>query len=141
MARRAAKTKRRAAPKGKHGGKRSTSWKPGQSGNPRGRPPDEEKRRVAEIFRARGMIGKAVEAIDEILETGKSETARLLAAEKVLERTEGKVPLPLEGTDGPAIRIEGARERLIAKLGAVAEQIESEDADLAAGADAPVEEP
>ncbi len=73
---------------------------------------------MAELFRERGLVAAAVEAIEKIVTKGTSETARLHAAEKILERTEGKVPQPLEGTDGPPIRIEGTRERLAAKLAA-----------------------
>lgn len=114
-------TKRR---KDRRGGKRRTSWRKGQSGNPRGPVPDDEKRRVADLFRERGLIAKSVEVIAEILDGGKSEPARLLAAEKVLERTEGKVPLPITGGGGPPIRVsvEGAREAIRARLARESEQ-------------------
>lgn len=79
---------------GKRGGRRSTSWRKGQSGNPAGRKPDLE---LAEVRKAgHEMFGphadEAKGVVLEIMRKGKSEHARLSAAEVVIERVFGKAP-------------------------------------------------
>jgi len=78
---------------GKRGGKRVTSWAPGQSGNPEGRKPDLELRKVHELFRPHTQ--EAVRALVDIMKSGASERARVAAAEVVLDRGWGKAPSTL----------------------------------------------
>ena len=63
-----------------------TAWKPGQSGNPGGRPKD-----IAEVRDlARQHTAVAIAALVEIAKSGKSESARVSAAEALLDRGYGR---------------------------------------------------
>lgn len=77
-------TGRRPAPR--------TAWKPGQSGNPGGRP-----RELADVKAlAREHTTEAIETLVELMRTGKTDTARAAAASELLSRSWGKATTPLE---------------------------------------------
>ena len=67
----------------------SNAFKPGQSGNPGGRPKkSEEQRNLEEMCRAK--TPEALATILSIMDTGENERNRLSAAEFVIERGWGK---------------------------------------------------
>jgi len=91
-------------------GKTSTSWKPGQSGNPAGRPKGVEGR-VREVLESRSYAandGKSytgVEAVIHLLldiafNPGEQAKDRISAAEKVVDRGYGKPKESLEVSGG-----------------------------------------
>lgn len=85
-------------------------WKPGQSGNPKGRPPD----LLREATLQRIGVGRLAEIIAERLQAG---DGRILVA--VLDRLWPKPPSAVEvsGPDGAPIDVSaGAREKLIERL-------------------------
>lgn len=75
------------------GGTRSTSWRPGRSGNPRGRP-----KVVAEVRDlARQYTGDAVATLANIMSNPKiSAAARVSAATALLDRGWGKPQQPIQ---------------------------------------------
>jgi hypothetical protein len=82
------------------GGKRSTSFRPGASGNPGGRP----KKTEAEFELEKACELKAPEALETILDlmTGaKQDSVRLAAAAYVIERRYGKALERKEVRTGP----------------------------------------
>ena len=79
---------------GKRGGRRSTSFRPGQSGNPGGRP--KALREVQEC--ARQHTAMAIAKLAEIAEHGKSESAQIAAANALLDRAWGKPLQSLHAT-------------------------------------------
>jgi hypothetical protein len=78
------------------------AFKPGQSGNPSGRP-----KVVAEIRDlARQHTGTALNALVKIATAGKSESARVSAATALLDRGYGKPTQPIAGdSDADAINL------------------------------------
>jgi Family of unknown function (DUF5681) len=94
------------------GGRRSTAWKPGQSGNPSGLPKDpakiEAKKVIADVkAMAREAAPKAIETLTAIMEDkDKSAPARVAAAVAILDRGYGRPQQNVEV--GPP----GAFERL-----------------------------
>ena len=81
------------------GGRRSTSFKPGQSGNPSGRAKKTEQMlRIEDL--ARSHSEGAIEALISIAKHGDSETARVSAANSILDRGWGK-PVDRQETGKP----------------------------------------
>jgi hypothetical protein len=76
-------------------------FKPGQSGNPGGRP-----KTIAEVRDlARAKTAEAIEALAHIATAGESEAARVSAAVALLDRGWGKAPQAItgEGGEGPVL--------------------------------------
>lgn len=103
--RKATKAAARKPRAGKNGASRGPHrWAPGQSGNPLGRVPDEELANAREAAR-RLILPHAqdlVQTLVDIANRGKSERARIHAAEALLDRLYGKAPQSVEvtGKDG-----------------------------------------
>lgn len=72
-----------------------TPWKPGQSGNPNGRPKLDAK--VKEL--ARTHAAKAFQKIVELMDSPQP-TVALAAAQEILNRAYGKAPQSLEVSGG-----------------------------------------
>jgi len=100
--------------------KRRGRWKPGESGNPGGRPA------VAKEIRelARQYTDVAIEALRSIALSGKNESARVAAAQALLDRGYGKPKQGLEvsGADGGPIEVSTAD--LVAKARALVAQVD-----------------
>lgn len=81
------------------------SWKPGQSGNPSGRPKNIQY--LGEL--ARQHTDEALNTLVTIMRTGERESDRLRCAEILLDRGYGKpaqaIGLALEGDDGAILPI------------------------------------
>lgn len=95
-------------------------FKPGQSGNPAGRPKTPEEVRAA--FQA--ATPKALEVLLEVMANGKSEQTRVKAAEVVLDRAYGKAAaqVNVNVTDVGAVHLqllEEIRARRQERLGQV----------------------
>ena len=73
-----------------------SAWKPGQSGNPGGRP--KEVGHVREL--ARRHTPEAIETLAAIMRTSKSDTSRVAAAQALLDRAWGHPTVSLSGADG-----------------------------------------
>lgn len=83
-------------------GGNATSFKPGQSGNPGGRP------KAVAVVRdlAREHTETAITALVEIMTTGESAAARVAAAQAILDRGWGKPTQTVAGdSDAPAIQV------------------------------------
>ena len=76
-----------------------TSWKPGQSGNPSGRPRGDHK--IQELARGHGPT--ALDVLVKIATEGQSEGARVSAAIALLDRGYGRPP-QLNTNDPGALR-------------------------------------
>lgn len=77
-----------------------TSFKPGKSGNPNGRPKkSDEQKRLEEL--CRDMTARALDVIVEIMENGDNQRNKLSAAQYVIDRGWGKaketVDIDLQG--------------------------------------------
>ena len=82
---------------------RGAPFKKGQSGNPTGRPKlPEDIKLVREL--ARQYTAQAVETLAEVMVTGSS-SARVSAANAILERGWGKPEQPVTGPDGGDIPV------------------------------------
>lgn len=93
---------------------RGKPFKPGQSGNPVGRPKlPEDVKHVREL--ARQYTESAIAALVSVMDTG-SAGARVSAANALLERGWGKAEQPLTGPDGGAVQMVG-RIELVAMTG------------------------
>ena len=66
-----------------------TAFKPGQSGNPSGRPAKTEEQRTLEAM-CREKTVEALAVVLNIMENGQNERSQLAAAEIVIERGHGK---------------------------------------------------
>jgi hypothetical protein len=86
-----------------------SKFKPGQSGNPGGRP-----KGFAEVRElAREHTVAAIEKLVAIMTTGQSEQAQLLAANSLLDRGWGKPTQPIGGDyEAPPVRIDAESEFL-----------------------------
>jgi hypothetical protein len=93
-----------------------TAWKKGQSGNPRGRLPDEEL--ACARAAARKLIlpyaADLVQSLVDIARRGRSESARIHAATALLDRLYGKAPQSVEltGKDGGPVQARVDFDRL-----------------------------
>ena len=97
-------------------GKAATQFKPGKSGNPKGRPPTPPEVRAA----ARLLSLKCI-AVQEKLLKSKSEKMRLEAAERLLNRGIGHPPQSVAGADGePTTSPDEARSKLADALACLA---------------------
>jgi hypothetical protein len=72
--------------------KTGTQWKPGQSGNPNGRPPKTREDAVLNELKARVPPGMAVDTILELMNHPTSWRARLAGTELYFYYTVGKPP-------------------------------------------------
>jgi hypothetical protein len=84
------------------GGRRSTSFKPGVSGNPDGRPRRPETIAARQIFvavrtAARALTQEAVDTLAAVMRDGRvPPTARISAAVALLDRGHGRPPQAVE---------------------------------------------
>lgn len=80
-------------------------FKPGQSGNPSGRPKVPQHVRDA----ARALTTDALKVLEEIMREGQNEGARVRAAETILDRAWGKAAQQVEvtGSEGGPVQIAG----------------------------------
>ena len=97
-------------------------YAPGVSGNPKGsKPIDPEVRSLARLH-----APEAIDTLVQLLRHSRSEVTRKAAADSILDRAYGKPNQSLSGPDGGAIPFEtGAL--LMAKLSAIAAEMEKED--------------
>ena len=75
---------------------RSGQFLPGQSGNPGGRPKDEQ--RVSEL--ARSSTAEAIETLIDLVRHGKDERVRGTAAQALLDRGWGKAKVEVISSGG-----------------------------------------
>lgn len=114
-----------------HGGKRSTSWKPGQSGNPSGSPRRGESwaeiiQRIGEMTDAefiklkRGDPTQKQQAIMAIYMALKNDPQPGVF-NAIMERTEGKVKdqVELTGANGGPLEMMDVKDRILSKLNKV----------------------
>ncbi len=113
-----AKRKKTSASKGKKKAKkRGGSWTEGQSGNPRGRPPDKELRELRE--QAKELFGPFTdEACAKIVELmrGASDKVQLAASQEIINRVYGKVPDKVNIGDADGGKITGDKEAILGFL-------------------------
>lgn len=83
-----------------------SKWKPGQSGNPKGRARKTPEARKVEAL-ARASSAAALDVVLSIMQTGDGDRVRLAAALAVIERGIGKagdvVHVPIEVTEGATL--------------------------------------
>ena len=89
--------------------KNGGQFRPGQSGNPAGRKP-EDKNHVRDL--AREHTEKAVNTLVRILETSKNDMARLRAAEALLARGWGQPVAHIETTSSLADELDKIKARV-----------------------------
>ena len=97
-------------PKGKHPNSLANlaghEWKPGESGNPTGRPKGKsitgKLRRLLEAAAEEGAEGDLADAIAAVI-VAKAVSGNFRFVKEVLDRTEGKVPDRFAGFDGGPI--------------------------------------
>lgn len=81
------------------------SWKPGQSGNAKGRPPVGEA--LGEVFRNRFSPEWIADQAEKLATGAVSESVRMAALQMIAERTAGKAPMIVDVTPpsapGPSI--------------------------------------
>jgi hypothetical protein len=77
----------------------SMRFKPGISGNPGGRPKGHGE--IRELARAHTMT--ALQALVEIAERGENESARVAAANAILDRGWGKAAVPVADSGAPPV--------------------------------------
>ena len=95
-----AKTGKEQAKAGR-GGKRSTSWEPGESANPRGRPKKGES--FSEVIRERFTRPKKQKVADKAI--GLAEDGDMTAMKFLRDTTEGRPAQPIVGDDEAPIPI------------------------------------
>jgi hypothetical protein len=84
------------------GGAKKTSWKPGQSGNPSGRPPRPDTIAARQIFvtvrtAARALTQEAIDTLAGVMHDAKAPAAaRISAAVALLDRGHGRPPQAVE---------------------------------------------
>lgn len=81
----------------------------GQSGNPGGRPKGLHDMQAL----ARQCTEAAIVTLADIMRNGKNESARVRASEILLDRGWGKVATPIEGTNGPPLRLAGELTQVV----------------------------
>ncbi|MBK8810770.1 MAG: hypothetical protein IPN69_08580 [Acidobacteria bacterium] len=91
---------------GKRGGKRSSSFKPGQTGNPGGRPKKTQEE-LDLVEACKGKTPAALAVIEKIMTSGSNERNQLSAALAIIERAWGKAiqPQTLSGPNGGEIPV------------------------------------
>jgi hypothetical protein len=105
------------------------AFQPGQSGNPGGRPKTVLANGLTLREMARQHTEDALNALVHVVTKGESETARVTAAQALLDRGWGKPTQPLSGDDQmPPIAVTGAPDAVVAWL---ASQQLPDDADTA----------
>ena len=87
-----------------------TSFRPGHSGNPSGRP----KQSVQLKELAREQTAKAIKTLVDVMDNSDRDAARVRAAEILLDRAWGRAPqaMELSGPDGGPIEWKKASEEL-----------------------------
>jgi len=114
--------------------KTKTTWKPGQSGNPNGRPPRGET--LTDILRVKlreltvkGKNGKRIEAKEAIMITllNLAMSGDLRAIQYVMDRVDGKPVQPQEvsGPEGGPVEIEQVRNGLLELVSRYADEGDS----------------
>lgn len=90
--------------KGKRGGNTGNGFKPGQSGNPGGRP-KRTQQELDLIAACKERTPAALAVIESIMLEGENERNKLAAAQAIIERAYGKAVQPVEasGRDGGPI--------------------------------------
>jgi hypothetical protein len=98
--------------------RRGRPFAKGRSGNPGGRPKDLEGVRAL----AKSYTVEAIDTLAKVMRKGPTEGARIRAAEALLDRAWGKASqaVELSGPEGKPIEVSDAREKLAAKLEALA---------------------
>jgi hypothetical protein len=91
----------RITPQGR-GGLRNSSWRPGQSGNPKGRPKPEVD--IAALARKHGP--KCIKIVAGIMMKDKDSKVRLAAAIALLDRGWGRPAQAITGENGQPIAID-----------------------------------
>jgi len=77
-------------------------WKPGQSGNPKGRPktPDEVRQKLKDA------LGDAVDVLIQLSKTADKDSVRYQAAQDLVDRVLGKPTQPLDIDQSNAVKVE-----------------------------------
>ena len=77
-------------------------WKPGQSGNPKGRPktPDEVRQKLKDA------LGDAVDVLIQLSKTADKDSVRYQAAQELVDRVLGRPTQPLDIDQSGAVRVE-----------------------------------
>lgn len=77
-------------------------WKPGQSGNPKGRPktPDEVRQKLKDA------LGEAVDRLIELSKNADKDSVKYQATQDLIDRVLGKPTQPLDIDQSNAVRVE-----------------------------------
>ncbi len=84
-------------------------FRKGQSGNPNGRPKDPLAEELRKRWAKRGRISQLADALEAAIDAGDTLKGDKVALQILLDRTEGKVPQPVEQKFDGALRIEVVR--------------------------------
>lgn len=122
MAKQKTGTEQSAPPPSKK--RRATSWKPGQSGNPKGRPKSGES--LAETLRTAVSPKALLDRMKWLADNAESETVRFHAISWLAERGWGKAPQVVTVNDGNpyARRVKGLSVEQLEALAAIDEPVE-----------------